>query len=104
MLRGLRGFWSRIFAVCLLAVPWALARIAFNRKMLLLSNQPGTRALFTHPDAMMAIHKQSLEAQRHLWFYVVLCVVLPAIYVSLVELVAYLIRLIFASVKPRISN
>jgi hypothetical protein len=104
MLSGLRGFWSRIFAVCVLAVPWALAWMAFNRKMLLLSDQPGTRALLAHPDAMMAIHKQSLEAQQHLWFYVVLCVVLPAIYVSLVELLAYLIRLIFASVNPRTAN
>jgi|GEM_PF-2020904 len=100
----MRGFRSRILAVCLLALPWALAWRAFIRRGLLLSDQPGLRALLNKPDALLAIHKQSLEQAQHLWTYVVLCVVLPAIYVSLVELVAYLIRLTFASAKTETSN
>ncbi len=101
--RGFRGFWSRILAVCLLGVPWALMLRAFIRHGLL-SEQRSLRALLNKPDAVLAIHKQSLEASQHFWMLFVLCVVLPAIYVSLVELVAYLIRLTFASLRTRTSN
>jgi hypothetical protein len=90
----MRGYWSRICAVCLLSVPWAFAWNAYIQRMFLESENPAVLAKLNNPAQLLEIHKKSLETleTQRLWIYIILCVVLPSIYVSLVELVAYLIR------------
>lgn len=89
----MRGYWSRICAVCLLSVPCGFAWKVFTQRILVQTERPESLAIMNNPARMLEIHKR-LE-QQHLWLYILLCAVLPSIYVSLVELVAYLIRRTF---------
>jgi hypothetical protein len=90
----MRGFWCRIIAVFLLAVPLVLAWHAFELHMLwMMESNPARFTISSGPQSVIAAKKEllALGSISTLIEYMFFSII-PAIYLTAVELVAIPIR------------